>query len=141
MRSPVILRVFRGSQLVEVKQFDADQIVVGRQAEVQLDLQDEGVSPIHCMIELRDQGYYVCDLGSSGGTFKNGQAVLDESLNSGDEIQVGPFRVVFYVGVPKPKVAPPVTVAPPPPPGAETETVVVAPAPVAAAPTPPPAPP
>ncbi|MBX2988791.1 MAG: FHA domain-containing protein [Bdellovibrionaceae bacterium] len=124
MRSPVILRVFRGSQLVEVKQFDADQIVVGRQAEVQLDLQDEGVSPIHCMIELRDQGYYVCDLGSSGGTFKNGQAVLDESLNSGDEIQVGPFRVVFYVGVPKPKVAPPVTATPPPPPPAPVEKPV-----------------
>lgn len=132
MRSPVILRVFKDSNLVEVKQFDADQIVIGRQAEVQLDLPDEKVSPIHCMIELRDAGYYVCDLGSQGGTFKNGQAVLDEALSSGDEILVGPYRIVFFVGVPKPKTVP-VPVATPP--GTEApsgrpqtdEPVVVAP--------------
>lgn len=89
-----------------VKQFDQDQIVIGHNAEVHLDLDADGVSPIHCLIELRDNGWYVCDLGSSQGTFKNGQAVLDESIGSGDEIEVGPFKIVFFVGVPKPKVIP-----------------------------------
>ncbi|RYZ79407.1 MAG: FHA domain-containing protein, partial [Proteobacteria bacterium] len=69
MKSPVILRVFKGNQLVEVKQFDLDQIVIGRKADVGLDLDAEEVSTIHCMIELRDGGYYICDLGSSTGTF------------------------------------------------------------------------
>ena len=107
MKSPVILRVFKGNQLIEVKQFDLDQIVVGRNAEVGLDLDADEVSPIHCLIELRDAGYYVCDLGSSTGTFKNGQSVLDEPLASGDEIGVGPFKINFFVGIPKPKAAPP----------------------------------
>lgn len=80
--------------------------MIGHNAEVHLDLDSEQVSPIHCLIELRDNGYYVCDLGSSSGTFKNGQAVLDESVASGDEIEVGPFKIAFFVGVPKPKVAP-----------------------------------
>lgn len=106
-----------------VKQFDQDQIVVGHSAEVHLDLDADGVSPIHCLIELRDSGWYVCDLGSSQGTFKNGQAVLDESIGSGDEIEVGPFRIVFFVGVPKPKVNPgdQTVVSAPPQPEAETE--------------------
>lgn len=106
MKSPLILRVFRNNQLIEVKQFDQDQVVIGHNADVNLDLKSEEVSAIHCLIELRDNGYYICDLGSQGGTFKNGQAVLDEMVSSGDEITVGPFKIVFYVGVPKPKAAP-----------------------------------
>jgi TonB family protein len=111
LKSPVILRVFKGNQLLEVKQFDMDQIVIGRSAEVGLDLQAEEVSTIHCLIELRDNGYYICDLGSTTGTFKNGQAVLDDALNSGDEIGIGPFKINFFVGIPKPKAAPPAGVA------------------------------
>lgn len=106
MKSPLILRVFRNNQLVEVKQFDQEQIVIGHDAEVHLDLDAEAISPIHCLIELRDNGYYICDLGSQTGTFKNGQAILDESISSGDEITLGPFKIIFYVGVPKPKAAP-----------------------------------
>lgn len=89
-----------------MKQFDQDQVVIGHKAEVNLDLPSDQISPIHCMIELRDNGYYVCDLGSQTGTFKNGQAVLDETIASGDELTVGPYKIVFYVGVPKPKVSP-----------------------------------
>lgn len=106
MKSPLIFRIFKNGQLVGVKQFDQEQIVIGHNADVQLDLDSDKVSPIHCLIELRDNGYYVCDLGSSSGTFKNGQAILDEMISSGDEIEIGPFKVVFFVGVPKPKVIP-----------------------------------
>lgn len=102
MKQPIILRVFKSNQLKEVKQFDIDQIVVGRNQESQLILLDDAVSPIHCLIEKRDSGYYVCDLGSQSGTFKNGQAVLDEPVTSGDELIIGPFKIVFFVGVPKP---------------------------------------
>ncbi|WII73451.1 AgmX/PglI C-terminal domain-containing protein [Bdellovibrio sp. 22V] len=111
MRAPLIFRIFKNNQLVGVKQFDQDQIVIGHNAEVHLDLDSDQVSPIHCLIELRDNGYYVCDLGSSTGTFKNGQAVLDEAVASGDEIEIGPFKIAFFVGVPKPKVAPGATVS------------------------------
>lgn len=118
MRAPLIFRIFKNNQLVGVKQFDQDQIVIGHNAEVHLDLDSDQVSPIHCLIELRDNGYYVCDLGSSSGTFKNGQAVLDEMVTSGDEIEIGPFKIAFFIGVPKPKVAPGASVS--------SETVVPA---------------
>lgn len=106
MKSPLIFRIFKNNQLVGVKQFDQDQIVIGHNAEVQLDLDSDQVSPIHSLIELRDNGYYICDLGSQSGTFKNGQAILDESISSGDEIGIGPFKIVFFIGVPKPKTLP-----------------------------------
>lgn len=106
MKSPIILRIFKGEQLVEVKQFEKDQIVFGHNAEVTVNLNDSSVAPIHALIELRDSGYYICDLGSQSGTFKNGQQILDEPLDSGDEIKIGPFQIAFFVGVPKPKGAP-----------------------------------
>lgn len=106
MRAPLIFRIFKSGQLVGVKQFDQDQIVIGHNAEVHLDLESDQVSPIHCLIELRDNGYYVCDLGSSVGTFKNGQAVLDEIISSGDEISIGPYKIAFFIGVPKPQAIP-----------------------------------
>lgn len=142
MKSPVILRVFKNGQLHEVKQFDVDQIVIGHQADVQLDLAGEGISPIHCLIELRDNGYYICDLGSQTGTFKNGQAVLDDAIESGDEVTVGGYRIVFYVGVPKPKAIPKVPEAKPAPAPAaaavppKSETVVAPVPPVEAVPAP-----
>lgn len=103
MKSPAIFRVFKGHQLKEVKQFDLEQIVIGHQADVQLDLDDPEISPIHCMVELRDDGYYICDLGSEFGTIKNGKRILDEKLESNDEIQLGQYKIVFFSGIPKPK--------------------------------------
>lgn len=107
MSLPVILRVFKEGHIVEVKQFQLDQIVIGNQAEVNLNLQDPSVSPIHALIEKRSEIYYVCDLGSAHGTFKGESQVLDEVLESGDEFQIGPFRIQFNVGAPKPKIAAP----------------------------------
>ncbi|MCK6599533.1 MAG: AgmX/PglI C-terminal domain-containing protein [Bdellovibrionaceae bacterium] len=102
MRPPVILKVYKNNQLKEVKQFTFDQIVLGSNSEAQLCLADESISPIHCLIESRENGYFVCDLGSQSGTFKNGQAVLDEQILSGDELIIGHFKVLFYVGIPRP---------------------------------------
>ncbi|WP_413585166.1 AgmX/PglI C-terminal domain-containing protein [Bdellovibrio sp. HCB274] len=133
-----------------MKQFDQDQIVIGHSEEVHVDLDGDGVSPIHCLLERRDAGYYICDLGSQTGTFKNGQAILDESIASGDEVNVGPFKIVFFLGVPKPKGPPPgeakmedavaapvapvetpaapaMAATPPPAPAVPTETITVAP--------------
>lgn len=110
MKTPIILRIFKGGQLLEVRQFDLDQIIFGHQGEVHVDLNDPSISPVHALLELRDSGYYICDLGSQSGTTKNGQKILDEPVSSGDQIGFGPFTIHFFVGVPKPKAPPTVTV-------------------------------
>jgi predicted component of type VI protein secretion system len=106
LKQPVVLRVFKGQKLESVRQFEHSQIVIGRNSDVQLELQDEGVALLHAMIEERDGDYYLSDLGSSNGTFKSGNRILEDRLTSGDEITIGPFRLQFFIGVPKP-VAPP----------------------------------
>lgn len=107
MKSPIIFRVFKNNQIFFVKQFiDKDQLIIGSSqdsgAEVDIDLDSQEISPIHCLVEKRGLQYYLCDLGSTQGTYKNGQLVLDEPLKAGDEFQVGPFKIVFFVGIPKP---------------------------------------
>jgi outer membrane biosynthesis protein TonB len=105
-RLPIVIKVFKGSTLEGVKQFTGDQVVIGNQGEVDLQLADAQVSPIHALIELRESGYFVCDLGSEFGTLKNGLKILDEPISSGDHLEIGPFKLQFYVGAPKPKTPP-----------------------------------
>lgn len=106
MKQPVVLKVYKGDKLEAVRQFEHSQIVIGRNADSQLRLDDEGVAALHAMIEDRDGEYYVSDLGSTTGTFRNDERVLEDKLASGDRLTVGPFRVQFFVGVPKPAAPP-----------------------------------
>ncbi len=126
MKTPIILRIYRNGSLEATRQFDVDQIVIGRNTDTQVTLNGDDISPVHAVIEMRDTGYYIVDLGSASGTFRGGQKVLDESLRSGDELQIGSYKIEFFVGVPKPAqppTPPPVQrqkAAPPPLPQATT---------------------
>ena len=144
MKSPLIFRVFKNDQIHVVKQFlDKDQILFGHEAEVDVDLDSSEVSAIHCLIEKRGNQFFICDLGSSQGTFKNGLPVLDEAIASGDEFNVGPFRIIFFIGAPKPVHSPKTgsevviapVVAPPsaPPPATAKPAVTATSTPVSAA--------
>lgn len=106
MRTPVVLRIYKGEQLLGVKQFLDEQIVIGSQPTVQVPLTGDKVSLIHAVIEDREGSWYVCDLGSESGTFKNEEAILDARFDSGDNLRIGDFRLEFFIGVPKPKAAP-----------------------------------
>jgi hypothetical protein len=89
-----------------VKQFTVEQIVIGRSEDSQLRLDSDLISPVHAVIEERDSGYYISDLGSDTGTLKNGQKIFDELITSGDELVLGTYKIEFFVGVPKPTQAP-----------------------------------
>ncbi|NJL24564.1 MAG: FHA domain-containing protein [Calothrix sp. SM1_5_4] len=128
MKQPVVLRIYRGEKLETVRQFEHSQIVIGRNADCQLELQDESIALLHAMIEDRDGEYYVSDLGSQSGTFKAGNRVLEERLSSGDELKIGPFRIQFFIGIPKPAAPPKISAtpaAPTPPPAAVSFTSVI----------------
>lgn len=136
MKPPVFIRVYRNDRLVEVKQFGEVQVVIGSGEMAQLKLTDPSVSAIHAMIEERDSGHFVSDLGSGTGTYKNATRVLDEALKSGDQIRVGEFVLEFFVGLPKPH-APAVTAPSPPRPPPVVPPAPQPPAPVVAPATPP----
>jgi outer membrane biosynthesis protein TonB len=99
LSTPLFFRVYKNEQIFVVKQFlNEDRIVVGNGPGAQIDLQSADISSIHCLIEKRDDGFYLCDLGSAQGTYINGKQVLDQAINSGDAFQVGPFSIYFMLG-------------------------------------------
>ena len=72
-------------------------LTVGRAATNSLALPaDATLSAEHAVLEPTAQGWHIRDLGSTNGTFVNGQRLTDPiRLRSGDEIQLGGSRLVF----------------------------------------------
>jgi len=92
LRSRGYLTVIRGSDhdLGSYVVIDTS-VSIGRGRDVDLRLQDEGVSRRHICIDRSDDGdYLLSDLGSTNGTYLGGEA-LDASqiLRDGDKIFVG----------------------------------------------------
>lgn len=77
---------------------DEDAVTVGRQPESVIFLDDVTVSRKHAEIRRRDDGFHVHDRGSLNGTYVNGERVEETKLASGDEVQIGKFKFVFYPG-------------------------------------------
>jgi pSer/pThr/pTyr-binding forkhead associated (FHA) protein len=64
--------------------------VVGREAESGIQLgEDEFASARHARIDPRADGVWVEDLGSTNGTFVNGERITAERLQPGDVVRVG----------------------------------------------------
>jgi hypothetical protein len=96
MSTPIILKVFRGNELVRTEQFDRKIIKIGRLSSAHLVLDDERVSRIHSVIEVAPDGAVsIIDMGSAGGTFVNGQKVTRGVLHAGDQITLGGLRIVM----------------------------------------------
>lgn len=73
----------------------AGTTVIGRKNTCGLRIPLTSVSRQHCEVVLEGDAATLRDLGSSNGTFLNGQRVQQAPLSAGDEITVGP--VVFTV--------------------------------------------
>lgn len=77
---------------------EGESLVLGRGAETAVHLPHPQVSAEHAQLR-REQGQYVIqDLGSSAGTFVNGQLVSQQALREGDVIRIGPNQLVIRDG-------------------------------------------
>jgi hypothetical protein len=72
--------------------------MLGRSGDVDVPLDDAGVSRRHAEIHLTDTGALVIDLGSTNGTFVDGERVGSAQLHDGSTITVGRSRLVFRLG-------------------------------------------
>ena len=71
---------------------------VGRHPDSEIFLDDITVSRRHVLIERDDSGYILRDVGSLNGTYVNRRRVDEARLRSGDELQIGRYRIVFVLG-------------------------------------------
>src|SRR4030042_5542842 len=95
MPTPIILKVFRGDELVRSEQFSREIIKIGRLASAHLCLEDEKISRIHSVIEVSPDGFSIIDMGSAEGTFVNGKKVSRSALEFGDQVAIGGLRIVM----------------------------------------------
>ncbi|MFZ9887961.1 MAG: AgmX/PglI C-terminal domain-containing protein [Myxococcota bacterium] len=80
---------FPGSETISIGSGDAAQMVLAA----------TGVSSLHAMLKPKDGGFVVMDLGSDEGTMLNGRELLGETaLEDGDQLDLGPVRLVVHFG-------------------------------------------
>jgi len=72
-----------------------DKVTIGRLADNTLQIEDASVSSHHAELVLEGDTYHLHDLGSTNGTFVNGEATTDAILKHGDEVRFGRIETVF----------------------------------------------
>lgn len=90
------LVVLTGASPSEILPLEGEELfTIGRSAENQLRLFDNGVSREHCRIKLEGENFKIEDLNSHNGTFVNDVPVQELLLKHGDRIRVGRTHLVF----------------------------------------------
>ena len=120
------LFVQQGPQVGQVLALNKSIITIGREADNDVVLESPQISRYHTRLTLQGGVYVVEDLGSTNGTFLNGQRVLRPTpVTTGDLIGVGETILLKVQGVagetvvergqPQFVMPPPPVYAPPPP--------------------------
>ncbi|MCE9614446.1 MAG: Flp pilus assembly complex ATPase component TadA [Lentisphaerae bacterium] len=72
-----------------------ERLLIGRSIECDVILHDREVSSKHAQMVRRDKACWLQDLGSTNGTLVNGRKIVQQRLASGDEFQIGRYRLTF----------------------------------------------
>ena len=94
----------RGSTPEQTREVVVNQaeFLIGRGADCDLRLRDHEISRHHCIIRVVGGEATLVDLGSSNGTYLNGQRVRSQApLHSGDELRLGAATFVVDLGDPE----------------------------------------
>lgn len=95
-----MLVVVRGPNAGSRYLLDRLVTIVGRHPDAEIFLDDVTVSRRHAeFVHDQDGRIAVRDLGSLNGSYVNGERVEERSLATGDEVQIGRFKLL-YVGSP-----------------------------------------
>ena len=93
-----VLIVKRGPNAGSKFFLDTDATAIGRHPDCDIFLDDITVSRKHAEIRRDADGFELHDVGSLNGTYVNRERVENADLKTGDEVQVGKFKLVFLTG-------------------------------------------
>ncbi|GAA1897180.1 FHA domain-containing protein [Lapillicoccus jejuensis] len=91
-----LLLVLRGPNAGARFLLDDELVTTGRHPDSDIFLDDVTVSRKHAEFRREGSGYHVHDVGSLNGTYVNREIVEDAALRTGDEVQIGKFRLVYH---------------------------------------------
>ena len=92
-----VLVVKRGPDTGAKYVLDKEVTRVGRHPESDIFLDDITVSRRHAEFVREDAAYQLSDVGSLNGTYVNRERIEKALLVSGDEVQIGKFKLVFLL--------------------------------------------
>jgi len=91
-----LLLVKRGPNAGSTFLLEGEETTLGRDTESAVFLDDVTVSRKHAVVERHDGEWFVVDRGSLNGTYVNGEQVDRTKLTTGDEVQIGKFKLTFF---------------------------------------------
>jgi len=85
------------SEDTELETYDVNEleILIGRDVNNDVCLDDPDISREHCLIKKTDEFMVITDLKSQNGTYLNGKRVLQARLADNDIIGIGKYRLVY----------------------------------------------
>src|SRR5215471_12668289 len=111
----VVLAMFRSDGDRRSFSLHKEQTVVGRREDCDLRIPLGEISRKHCRLIQEGDSLRVEDLGSSNGTYHNGQRVQEAVVAPGDTIQIGSIAFVVQIdGAPADEEMQPIVVTPAP---------------------------
>jgi pSer/pThr/pTyr-binding forkhead associated (FHA) protein len=90
-----LLVVRRGPNAGSRFALGSGKTTIGRHPDSDIFLDDVTVSRRHAEVYHHDRVFTVSDVGSLNGTYLNRERIEQADLHSGDELQIGKFRLVF----------------------------------------------
>ena len=96
-----LLVVLRGPNTGARFLLDDASVSSGRHPDSDIFLDDVTVSRKHAVFTREGSEFSVRDVGSLNGTYLNRERIDESVLHTGDEVQIGKFRLVFYAGRPE----------------------------------------
>jgi pSer/pThr/pTyr-binding forkhead associated (FHA) protein len=90
-----LLVVKRGPNAGSRFALGSGKTTIGRHPDSDIFLDDVTVSRRHAEVRHHDSDFTVNDVGSLNGTYLNRERIEEADLHSGDELQIGKFRLVF----------------------------------------------
>ena len=94
----IIVQDQANNTIFEAFSLDENRIIIGSDQDNQLVLNVPHIDPMHASLELRDNHWFLQDLGGPGGTSINGQLVEGpQVLHHDDIIELGQIRLQFQI--------------------------------------------
>ena len=101
------LTLLLGREVVGVHSFTKPEITVGRDADLDIVIDNPSVSRRQLLFKRSESGWMLLDLGSSNGTFLGGERVNGPTaIRAGDQIGFGKYSILFDQAVSQAKSAP-----------------------------------
>ncbi|KPV53094.1 hypothetical protein SE17_11625 [Kouleothrix aurantiaca] len=91
-RTRLLLNTPAGRHVIPL---ESTQLTVGRGLNNDIILEDTRVSRHHAQLRYRARRFWINDMGSTNGTFVNGEQIEEKALRDGDTISLGGLELTF----------------------------------------------